>query len=298
MGKLERKFGKYAIKNLSLILLICYGVGYLLSLTQGTSTVLAYLSLDPYAIIHGQVWRLVTWVLIPPSEFTFLTVISLIFYYSIGRTLERTWGDFLYNVYIFSGMLFTIVGMFALMGILMLFPNDYVTYYGMAGLMSIVGRLYVSTYYINMSIFLAFAMTFPDIQVLLMFIIPIRMKWLGYAYGVLLVYECIVGNLFSRVIIFMSLLNFIVFFIIYRRNRYGSIRFRAGQAVRRAKFTGSVRAASTPNGISKHKCAICGCTELTNPDMQFRFCSKCNGNYEYCSEHIFTHKHIGWESEL
>ena len=119
MGKffynMERKYGKYAIQNLSLILIICYGVGYLLQiLAPGFAQ---YLVLNPYLILHGQVWRLVTWILIPPESLDLITVLMLYFYFSIGTTLERTWGAFRYNVYLFSGMIFTIIGSFILYGI-------------------------------------------------------------------------------------------------------------------------------------------------------------------------------------
>ncbi|MBR5761970.1 MAG: hypothetical protein IKX87_08120, partial [Lachnospiraceae bacterium] len=108
MGKFERKFGRYAIKNLSMILIICYAIGYLLILIPAFNPVLGYLTLNPAAILKGQVWRIITWVLVPPTfSFDFFTLIMLFFYFSIGRTLERTWGDYLFNVYVFSGILFT-----------------------------------------------------------------------------------------------------------------------------------------------------------------------------------------------
>ena len=116
MSKFERKFGKYAIRNLSLVLIICYGIGYLLQILA--PTVINYLTLNPYFILRGQIWRLVTWVLIPPTESNiFFTLIMMFFYYSIGTTLERTWGTYRYNVYLFSGMLFTALGSFVCMGL-------------------------------------------------------------------------------------------------------------------------------------------------------------------------------------
>ena len=287
MGKFERKYGKYAIKNLSLILIICYGVGYLLSMLPGVSGVLDYLTLNPYAIAHGQVWRLVSWILVPPSSFDFFTLIMLFFYYSIGRTLERTWGDFMFNIYIFSGMLFTIIGSFLVYAFFALFPNDtYVLMFGMEDLLQKISGYY-STYYINMSIFLAFAVTFPDATVLLMFLFPVQMKWLGIIDGIYMLYLFIVGNVFAKVAIGASLLNFVIFFLISRRRRLGTPRQRMQRAARSREFR-----ETQPRGVSKHKCAICGRTEVSNPELQFRFCSKCNGNYEYCNEHLFNHKHV------
>ena len=115
MSNFEKKFGKYAIKNLSLTLIMCYAAGYLIEMVL--PGLFYFLTLNPYAIIHGQVWRLVTWILIPPdSSNLFFVLLMLYFYYSLGTSLERTWGTYRYNVYIFSGMLFTIIGSFLLFG--------------------------------------------------------------------------------------------------------------------------------------------------------------------------------------
>jgi len=288
MGKFERKFGKYAIQNLSLILIICYAVGYLIEMIPNLSSLLAYLTLDPYLIVHGQIWRLVTWIIVPPSSFQLTTLITLFFYYSIGRSLERTWGDFLYNVYIFSGMLFTVVGAF------LLFLFYFLKTGNMDSCSYIMNTIsyYISTYYVNMSIFLAFAATFPEAQVLLMFIIPIKVKWLGVLYAVLLVYEFIASPFAIKVVIFMSILNFLVFFVVQRYTKYGSPKMRMQNYKRRKEFKEKVDRSQKIYVVSKHKCAICGRTGEEYPDLTFRFCSKCNGNYEYCEDHLFTHQHI------
>ena len=105
LNKLERKLGKYALPNLSLYLILCYAAGYVISLIN--SSFIHYLTLNPFAIMKGQVWRLISWVLIPPNESNiFFLLLMLFFYYSIGTNLERTWGTFYYNVYIFGGILF------------------------------------------------------------------------------------------------------------------------------------------------------------------------------------------------
>lgn len=291
MSPFERKFGKYAIQNLSFVLVICYAVGYLLELFDRSGLFISYLTLNPYAILHGQVWRLVTWVLIPPSSGgLFFTLLMLYFYCSIGTSLERTWGTYRYNVYLFQGMLFTIAGSFLLMGYCYLFkpeisllgaaltinsPREYFTVIAMV----------FSTYYINMSIFLAYAATFPNAQVLLMFIIPIRVKWLGIIYAVMLVFQFLGSTVYGKFAIGASLLNFVVFFLTSRNMMH----LNPKQIHRRQEFKRDVR---RNTGITKHKCAICGRTEVDSPNMQFRFCSKCDGNYEYCEEHLYTHTHI------
>ena len=285
MSSFERRFGKYAIKNLSFILVLCYAVGYFFELIDRSNTLIYYLTLNPYAILHGQIWRLVTWILIPPSSGgIFFTLIMLYFYCSIGTTLERTWGTYRYNVYIFGGMLFTIAGSFLLMGYCCLFQAEQIALYTPEMFFSAVSTVF-STYYINMSIFLGFAATFPDAQVLLMFIIPIKVKWLGIIYGVMLVYEFLIYNVYNKFAILASLLNFIVFFLTSRNMMH----LNPKQIHRRQEFKRDIR---KNTGITKHKCAICGRTEVDSPNMQFRFCSKCDGNYEYCEEHLYTHTHI------
>lgn len=115
LNKLERKIGRYAIPNLSKYLICGYILGYLLQMIN--ANIINLLSLNPYLILHGQVWRLVTWIIIPPERLTLLTIIMLYFYYSVGNDLERTWGTFYYNVYLFMGMIFTVIGSFVLMGL-------------------------------------------------------------------------------------------------------------------------------------------------------------------------------------
>ena len=289
MSPFERKFGKYAIKNLSIVLIICYAIGYLITMFDRSGTLISHLVLNPYAILHGQVWRLVTWVLIPPETGNiFLTLIMLYFYGSIGTTLERTWGTYRYNVYLFQGMLFTILGSFLVMGYHYLFDAESIAMMGPQGVdmyFMYIGLFYFSTFYVNMSIFLAFAATFPEVQVLLMFIIPIKVKWLGIIYGIMLAFEFIRTGVDGKFAIAASLLNFLVFFFTSRSMMHMSPK----QIHRRQEFKRDVR---RNTGITKHKCAICGRTETDNPELQFRFCSKCDGNYEYCEDHLYTHTHI------
>jgi len=290
----ERRFGKYAIKNLSLVLIICYAFGYLFEFIY--PDFLHYLYLNPYEIVfHGQIWRLVTWIVVPPTGFDFFTLIMLYFYYSLGTTLERTWGTYRYNVYIFSGALFTILGAFLFLGYSLLFQQGLwiASATGVTEMYFLQVSSMFSTYYVNLSIFLAFAATFPNMQVLLFFFIPIKVKVMGIIYGAILVYQFIVGfgkgaELFTvanRFVIAASLMNFIVFFFTSR----GKIYMTPKQVKRRTEFKREVR--KTTN-ITKHKCAICGRTEESNPELEFRYCSKCEGNYEYCEEHLYTHTHV------
>lgn len=292
MSKFEKKFGRYAIPNLTTILIVCYAFGFLLE--QFAPKVLNYLTLNPYLICKGQIWRLLTWVVVPPTTGNLFSLILMLYlYWSLGTTLERVWGTYRYNVYILSGILLTVAGSFVSMGLSFLLYGD------LWSIMTQVGALCFSTSYINMSIFLAFAVTFPDMQLLLMFIIPIKIKWMGILYAIMIGWEFINGayvslgsfgtldvSMFNRVAILFSLLNFLIFFFTSRRKIVSP-----KQMKRRQEFKREVRQARA-SAVTRHKCAICGRTDESNPELEFRFCSKCNGNYEYCQEHLFTHKHV------
>lgn len=286
---LRRKLEKYAIPNLTLYLIICYGIGYLMQYLVPAGY--QYLMLDPFLVLKGQVWRLVTWILIPPdSSNIFFVLITLYLYYSLGGLLERIWGTYKYNVYLFSGLLFTVLGAFVLCGYSVLMGAQPTMYTGLY-LLNNGSAVYFgqfSTYYINMSIFLACAASIPDVQVLLMFIFPIKVKWLGIVYGIILLVNCIQGGIATWIVVIFSLLNFLVFFL---RSK-GKMHLSVGQIKRQQEFHQKMRSAGQTKGITRHKCAICGRTELDGDDLEFRFCSKCNGNYEYCQYHLFTHEHV------
>ena len=281
IDKLERKLGRFGIPNLTVYIVVCYVIGYALMIVN--PSLLNWLSLEPAYILRGQIWRLVTWVLYPPdsSNVLLFALMVLFFYYPIGTSLERTLGTFKYTLYILSGMVFTILGAFIL--------------YFILGGNVLVGSVF-STYYISLSTFLAYAMCYPEMQVLLMFIIPIKMKWMAIFYVVIVAYEMIqyimAGAWYLAIPIVASLLNFIIFY-------FGSkdfSRYNPKEVHRRNEF----RRAMEPQGrmksgngtVTKHKCAICGRTELDDPNLEFRFCSRCNGNYEYCQDHLFTHTHV------
>lgn len=281
MSKFEKKFGKYALKNLTLMLIMCYVVGYIVQLIS--PEFLMMLTLNPYEIMHGQIWRLFTWIIVPPDSLGLFTFIMLYFYYSVGTTLERTWGDYQYNLYILGGMLLTIIASFLSMGVFYLMTGNALPPEQVKNIF-MLSSLVFSTYYTNMSILLAFAATFPNAQILFMLMIPIKMKWMGIAYGVLLVLEFFQGGFFQKFAIGASLLTFGVFFLKSRNKIHMTPR----QMKHRQEFKREVKVNSK---ITKHKCAICGKTDEME-GVEFRFCSKCKGNYEYCQDHLFTHRHV------
>lgn len=277
LDKLERKIGRCAIPNLTVYLLAGYVIGY--GIIYLMPNMIGWLTLEPALILRGQVWRIISWVLIPPTTNLISLFFLVLLYYSLGTVLERTWGTFRYNVYIFSGILFTVIAVFILYGVFFFM-------YGAEVSLSSIGL--VSTNYITMSIFLAFAAIYPDMEVMLYFVLPIKMKWMAIVYAAMALYYFITGGIVSRVAIAASLLNFVIFFLSGRNMR----RFGPREQARKAKFKKQSRPHMTYAGGARHRCAVCGRTELDDPNLEFRFCSKCRGNYEYCQDHLFTHEHV------
>lgn len=285
MNKLERKFGKYAIPNLMFYIVILYVVGFVLDLVA-PEFYYNYLSLDMYSILHGQVWRLVTFIIQPPESSVIFMIFTLYLYYMIGRQLEYVWGSFRFNFYFFMGVFFHIIA--ALLAYLIFKVS-----------------LPMGTYYLNMSLFFAYAAIYPNHQFYLFGIIPVKVKWLAWidaAYFGYTILQAFMptygGNAYygwyykaCALEAFVSVLNFLVFFLMTRNMK----RFSPKEIKRKQTYRKEVQAgkqeAQYANG-AKHRCHVCGRTELDDENLEFRYCSKCNGNYEYCQDHLFTHEHI------
>ena len=173
LNRLERKFGHLAIHNLPMYIVVLYGIGFFMQMIDPNF----YLkfSLNPYFVFHGEPWRVLTFLVVPPSSNAIFIIFVLLFYYSICQSLENIWGSFRFNLYYFTGVIGTIL----------------------AALISYVVTkdtwIFMDTYYLNLSLFLAFAASFPDMIVYFMFILPVKVKWLGVLDGIYLLVEFING---------------------------------------------------------------------------------------------------------
>lgn len=272
----ERKYHKYAIPNLMYYIVILYGIGLVLQLLQ-PYLYWQYLCLDAKAILHGQIWRIVTFLIYPPAMgswvFTsvFFGVIALFLYHNLGQTLENIWGPFRFNVFFFMGVLGQVIA--ALVAYLVFGE-----------------RIAMTTGFLNFSIFLAFAIYFPDVQFLLFFVLPIKAKWLAVAECAVYLYSFVFGSLSTRVEIAISLANVIIFVLMTRNYK----RYAPKEIKRRKDFKREVKI--LPQGKTRHRCAVCGRTEQDGDHLEFRYCSKCEGNYEYCQDHLYTHQHVTKDS--
>ena len=238
-------------------------------LGAANSTLLSYLSFDAALILRGQVWRLVTFMLYPPSM-GMLAFLVFYFYYWMGSTLERYWGTPQFNVYILIGWALTV-----LYGFLVYFLGGY--------------RIRIDAQYLYLSMFFSYAALFPDQMVLLFFIIPIKMKYLALIDAVYFI-MAVVSNPFPvNLLPVVAVLNFFLFFygtllrLIPKKPSNSTINFRkASQKIRQEE----------QNRLYHHKCAVCGRTDTEYPGLEFRYCSRCAGYHCFCADHINNHIHF------
>lgn len=270
---MERKFGKYAIQNLTFWLIGAWILGFIIQYTM--PEVQKLLILEPALILRGQVWRIVSWLLVPPPVNLLFLIFFLSCYYFIGNSIEQAIGTFRYNVYLIGGLLCSVLGAFLLYGFYYVFRGVAVTGIG----------YYFSTEYITMSLFMAFAVIYPNVEFRLYFLIPIKAKWMGIIDAVWMAFMLIASNAAGRTAILASVMNFLIFFFSTRDYH----RVSPKEIHRKQVYRQQMRQAQN---VTRHKCAVCGRTERDGAELEFRFCSKCDGNYEYCQDHLFTHQHI------
>ncbi|WP_195429692.1 rhomboid family intramembrane serine protease [Clostridium sp. D46t1_190503_E9] len=260
LNKLEKKFGKFYIRNLMLIIVI--GNAFVFALTMmngGDSTLINNISLNPQRVMQGEVWRLVTFIFVPEASSIISLLFSLYFYYLAGTGLEHEWGGFKLNIYYLVGMIATIV-------------------------VSLLTGLQATGTLINLSLFLAFARIYPDFQILLFYIIPIKVKYLAIFNWIIIGFDFITaGSLKGMILILIPVINYLIFFgkDIVTGTKSGAVNYH-----RKQKFQSQVKQKEI-----LHKCVVCGVTEKDDPSMEFRYCSKCSGKQCYCINHIRDHEH-------
>ncbi len=282
MKELRRKFDRFIYNNSSkgipnLMLLICIGslVSYFVILADKSGMFYRFMRFDRSLILHGQIWRLFTYVFLPQNTGIWLFLL-LFAYYGIGRMVERYWGTLKFNLFYFCGVLFIDIAA-------MIFGTG------------------ASSYYLHLSLFLALATLTPDSRVLLFYIIPLKMKYLAWAYLLLLLVSIVQLDFFP----IAALLNYFLFFgsdcinvlpdswqrKLRNRGRTAS-RPNANWAKAYKKSSGPSKQRVVDAPEYRHKCAVCGRTDVSNPELEFRYCSKCRGYYCYCQDHINNHAHI------
>ena len=261
------KHPNFGIPNLMRYLTIANVVFWILGMAN--SVLLSYLRFDAGLIMQGQIWRLITFMVYPPSM-GLLAFLVFYFYYWMGTALEQVWGTAQFNIYLLIGWALTVIYGFLV--------------YFIGGL-----RISIDAQYLYLSMFFSYAALFPDQTVLLFFFIPIKMKYMAIIDAVYFLAAVITNPFPVNLLPVVAVLNFFIFFSgtllqrIPKKARQSTINFRnASQKIRREER----------EKLYHHKCAVCGRTDTDYPGLEFRYCSRCAGYHCFCSDHINNHIHF------
>lgn len=289
MKKLRSSFERFCFRNRNkgipnLMLYICAGsaIVYLISMISRNYVLYNLLCFDREAILQGQVWRLITYPLTVLQSNILFQLVCLLCYYSIGRAMENQWGTLKFNLFYLTGVV-------------------------MMDVYSMIFGGTATVYYLNMSLFLSYATMYPQASFLLFFIIPVK-AWVLALFDLVVILFGLFATPFGPWNFFplIALLNYFLFFgkdvlnlipMTWIVNFRRLIR-RVKGGKRKAKVipfpdAGSYQATvSSVKAPYTHRCTVCGRTDVSNPELEFRYCSRCKGYYCYCQDHINNHAHI------
>lgn len=248
LDRFEAKLSRFAIPGLIRYVVAMNALVFLLvTFNEGYESMLA---LDREAILRGEVWRLVSWIFLPETTSLFWIFFYLLFTWWLGDLLEQMWGTFRLNAYYLVGMLLCTAS--ALL-------------FGASG-----GNLFL-----NLSLFLAVATLVPNMEILLFFVLPVKMKWVALFSLLMPAFVLVTGSLAEKMIVAMCLGNYLIFFgPAFLRARADAARVSG----RRAEF----ERAKMPESETLHRCEVCGATEISHPERDFRVAAD---GHEYCTLH-------------
>lgn len=256
LDRLARLFGAFAIPNLTAVLIASQAACLLVFMVRPESV--ERFELVPQRVLAGEVWRLVTFLAIPPTYNLLFLFFAWYMFFLMGTALEGQWGAFRYNVFLLIGWLATLGAAFA-------FPD-----------------IPASNGFLAGTVFLAFAQLYPRFEICIFFILPVQVRYLALLTWIMYGFTVLTGTWPARLLVLAAVLNFLLFF-------WDDILFRMRASHRRMEWQRRQMAAR-PSTI--HRCTVCGLTEQQNPKMDFRYCSKCAGSHEYCQDHLRNHEHV------
>ena len=282
-----QKHRRFGIPKLMVYIVFISALVYIVQLIDPSQVFRNMIEFNADRIIRRfEIWRLVTWVFLSVSsgsaagliDFSIIfAALMLYFYFFVGTTLEREWGTPKFTVFYLSGVLLNII-------------FGFIMRYGFMAPVSL------SSFYLNLSMFFAFAVMYPDFKLMLFFIIPIKIKWMALLNAALFLYAIVSGIIGGHVLFallpIIALLNFI---IICGEDLFGYLRpLKARVSPRTINYKRAARQArrEQEGKAYRHKCAVCGKTDTDNPQMEFRYCSRCNGYHCFCLDHINNHEHF------
>jgi hypothetical protein len=272
LDRLNRRFGRFAIPNVTLLLIAGQVVLYVLAKMpggNGQAVALDSIQLVPALVLKGEVWRLVTYLFQPPGDNVIFAFFFWYLFYLMGTALEGIWGAFRYNVFLGIGYIASVAAAFVAW---FLFPSP---------------SAYATNTFLQATVFFAFARFYPDFTILVFFVLPVKIRWLALiawlGYGLMFV----TGDWMTRLMVLAAVLNFLVFF---GREIWQGIRH--GQ--RRMQFRAKTRRV---DGQIVHTCRVCGLSSKVSPQTAFRYCSQCGGEYCYCPDHLSNHEHVTGQTQ-
>jgi hypothetical protein len=262
LNRLERRFGSGGIPNVTLALILAQVSVYIISRTsRNPEEIMQAFYLVPALVLEGQIWRLLSFLAVPPVTNPIFAFFFWYLFYLMGNSLEQFWGTFRYNIFLLIGYVATVAVSF-------LFPNAV-----------------ASNGFLQGSVFLAFAFLNPDFMLYIFFILPVKIKWLALLTWLYYGYVLIFGDWPTRLLVLASICNFLLFFWTDIKERA-----RTGKRHMRSQTTRFANTKSEQQPF--HRCVICGATDLSHPDTDFRYCTQCAGTPGYCVEHLREHQHI------
>ena len=292
MKNLRSKFERFCynnrtkgIPNLMLYITIGSAIVYILSMFDRSYTLYNALRFDRALILQGQIWRLFTYAFTYDAGHILVTAIVLFCYYTLGRAMENIWGTLRFNLFYFAGIV--------LMDIFCLIFDGW-----------------ADISYLNMSLFLGYATLYPDARFLLLYIIPVKAWIFALVDLAITAYQVILlttmGLFPYSLFPLVAIGNYFLFFgkdvvnvipLSWRANASRLFRKKpkkaAGQKPVQFYNAGSYQASTaTVKAPYTHRCTICGRTDISDPQLEFRYCSRCNGYFCYCSDHISDHTHV------
>lgn len=266
------KHPRFGVPNLMLYIVVISLAVWLLSIMDPSKTLMSFFVFSPERILKGEVWRLISFIFVPQS-LSFWELLFFYFYYWIGNVLEKEWGTPRFNIFLISGVLLT-----AVYGFIIYFITKQ--------------SIAVTTYFIYLSMFFSFATLFPDVQVLFMFIIPIKVKWLAYLDAAFFLLSMLTQSFPFNLLPLVAVLNYLVFFgddlfssLRSNKARYNKTTVNFNREKQKIKY-------EQKNASYTKKCAVCGRTDTDYPDLEFRYCSRCAGYHCFCQDHINNHIHF------
>jgi len=272
LSRLEDRFGRFAVPNVTEALIAGQVVVYALAyfrpdanpqpgVPQAGEQLLEQLTLVPGAVLSGEVWRLATFVLVPPIANLICAFFFWYLFYLMGTALEATWRAFRYNIYLLIGYVATVTAAF------------------------LTPTMPATNGFLQASVFLAFAHLFPNFEICLFLVfLPVKVKWLALLTWIGCFLAFVFGDWTTRVLVLASVANFLLFF-------GWDIVARAKGGHRRMMMQTRATRLAQP-AIRVHRCAVCGITSEADRNLDFRYCSKCAGDLCYCPAHLRNHEHV------